>query len=135
MNRKKTNTIQSLQSDIPSYRAITRHGLLLAYSVLIYALSSNPVEMPGASFPGNDKWLHGIAYAVMAWLAWQALQHWPLSHPGRWAWLYAAGYGATDEWHQSFVPGRHADVWDWLADAVGAALLLLIVTSVGRWQR
>ena len=31
-------------------------------------------------------------------------------------------YGATDEWHQSFVPGRDADVRDLVADAVGAAL-------------
>jgi VanZ family protein len=31
-------------------------------------------------------------------------------------------YGATDEVHQYFVPGRNCNAWDWLADTVGAAL-------------
>jgi len=34
--------------------------------------------------------------------------------------LIAAAYGATDELHQYFVPGRQADVADLLADAIGA---------------
>ena len=33
-------------------------------------------------------------------------------------------FGATDEWHQSFVPGREADLLDWLADTSGAALAI-----------
>jgi VanZ family protein len=36
------------------------------------------------------------------------------------AWTIAGAYAATDEWHQSFVPGRSADVHDWYADAIGA---------------
>jgi VanZ family protein len=31
-------------------------------------------------------------------------------------------YGVSDEWHQSFVPGREADPRDVLADAIGAAI-------------
>jgi VanZ family protein len=34
----------------------------------------------------------------------------------------AAGYGAFDEWHQSFVPGRFPDLRDWYADAIGAMI-------------
>jgi len=30
--------------------------------------------------------------------------------------------GALDEWHQRIVPGRSADVFDWVADVVGAWL-------------
>jgi VanZ family protein len=41
--------------------------------------------------------------------------------PALGAWAIAAAYGASDEWHQSFVPGRSADVHDWYADAIGAA--------------
>ena len=33
-------------------------------------------------------------------------------------------YGASDEWHQSFVPGRDADILDWLADTLGASIAL-----------
>lgn len=36
-------------------------------------------------------------------------------------------YGATDEWHQSFVPRRTADVHDLLHDGIGAAIAALAV--------
>jgi VanZ family protein len=29
-------------------------------------------------------------------------------------------YGVSDEVHQAFVPGRNADVFDWVADTTGA---------------
>lgn len=32
----------------------------------------------------------------------------------------AAAYGVSDEFHQSFVPGRTPDVADWMADMAGA---------------
>jgi VanZ family protein len=47
------------------------------------------------------------------------------------AWLIAVGYGVTDEWHQSFVPNRHADVRDVAADAIGA---LAAAVAVGAWS-
>ncbi|MEP0860437.1 MAG: VanZ family protein [Ignavibacterium sp.] len=34
--------------------------------------------------------------------------------------IIAAGYGLLDELHQLFVPGRSAEVLDWVADFVGA---------------
>jgi VanZ family protein len=48
------------------------------------------------------------------------------------AWALSAAYGVTDEWHQSFVPGRTPDVGDWLADAVGAAAGVIVATGVAR---
>ncbi|MEO5339242.1 MAG: VanZ family protein [Magnetococcus sp. MYC-9] len=108
---------------------------LLAYSVMIYFLSSGPVKMPGSGFPGMDKWLHASAYALMAALAWQALRQWPLRCLSCWAWFYTVVYGATDEWHQHFVPGRHADIWDWVADVTGASLFILIRYGMSHWQQ
>lgn len=68
-----------------------------------------------------DKLIHAGLYAVLAalWLwarpdkPWQAL-------------ALASLYGAVDEWHQSWVPGRSADAWDWLADTAGASLVLAL---------
>ena len=34
--------------------------------------------------------------------------------------LLVAGYGALDELTQLLVPLRNADVWDWVADVIGA---------------
>jgi VanZ family protein len=43
------------------------------------------------------------------------------------AWGLAVLYGVSDEWHQSFVPGRTPDFVDILTDAAGAAVGLLFV--------
>ena len=96
---------------------------LFAYCALIFWLSSrSTLPMPELPLPFMDKWIHAAAYAVMGWLAWQAIVH---HRPARGALLLAAlfcsGYGVSDEWHQSFVPGRDADPFDWLADTIGGA--------------
>jgi VanZ family protein len=43
-------------------------------------------------------------------------------------------YALSDEWHQSFVPGRNASLWDALFDAAGtgtgAATYPLILQSI-----
>jgi VanZ family protein len=44
--------------------------------------------------------------------------------------LVVSAFGASDEWHQSFVPGRFTDFWDWLADTLGAAIAVGLYT---RW--
>jgi VanZ family protein len=38
--------------------------------------------------------------------------------------------GAADEIHQIFLPGREAGLDDWLADAVGACLGLILVKRI-----
>jgi len=40
--------------------------------------------------------------------------------------LIGVGYGALDEWHQSFVPGRDVSVADWGADIAGMIIGLLL---------
>jgi VanZ family protein len=42
--------------------------------------------------------------------------------------LMTAVYGALDEWHQSFVPGRFPERADFYADVLGAA-----VAAAGVW--
>ena len=36
--------------------------------------------------------------------------------------LIGTCYALSDEWHQSFVPGREASPWDALFDAVGVGM-------------
>ena len=40
---------------------------------------------------------------------------------------YSSLYGLSDEWHQSFVPGRVADYKDWLADTLGASIAITLL--------
>lgn len=48
-------------------------------------------------------------------------------------------YGLRDEWHQSFVPGRHATLWGVLFDALGVATASvtypLIIKSTPFWKK
>jgi VanZ family protein len=100
----------------------------------IFWLSSQSV-LPGASIiPDwlNYDWLHhGTAYAGLAMVTVRALAGGRLRTVGMaslaGAWTIATVYGFTDEFHQSFVPGRTADPRDLLADGVGAALGLGLV--------
>src|SRR6202011_15289 len=44
--------------------------------------------------------------------------------------LVTSLFGATDEWHQSFTPGRHAGADDWAKDTVSAAVALYLWSKV-----
>lgn len=94
---------------------------------------------------GYPDWLlHAGAYAVLGLTVWYGMGGWtrhPLA-PGALitAFVLASAYGASDEWHQSFVTGRSAAVADWVADSVGAAVGLLAAQAVafaglrGLWE-
>ena len=43
----------------------------------------------------------------------------------------ASFYGITDEFHQRFVAGRSADIADWYADSLGAAIALFACWAWG----
>jgi VanZ family protein len=92
----------------------------------IWILSSQSTLPIVKGFLGVDKVQHLLAYAVLAvgvafWFSrarWKAHAVQTLALAA----CIASLYGATDEVHQYFVQGRSCDVWDWLADTVGAVL-------------
>jgi VanZ family protein len=65
---------------------------------------------------GSDKVAHAFGYAVLGALLARAT-----GRP-RVAIVLATLYGASDEFHQAFVPGRTPDVLDLAADLLGAAV-------------
>jgi hypothetical protein len=77
---------------------------------------------------------HVIGYAILAFLYWRALQ---FSEDRRWAaWLLALLYAMTDEFHQSFVSGRHPTFWDViLFDNFGAFVSLWVVARYRKQKR
>ena len=69
-----------------------------------------------------DKAAHFTMYAVLGWLL---TRHATLP-AGRWvapalALIVASGFGAIDEWHQQYIPGRSTEYADWRADTLGSA--------------
>jgi VanZ family protein len=111
-------------------RAAWAFAPALAYAAVIFALSaqSDPLPFLPREIFLQDKLLHAAEYAVLGGLLVLALRAAGL-RPGvalLAAVVIASAFGATDEFHQSFVPGRTADVADWVADTVGAAVGALI---------
>jgi VanZ family protein len=90
---------------------------------------------------------HAVAYAILCLLIARGLHEHEHEHeheqPGResrpfqWRLLIAslllsALYGASDELHQSLVPGRTPQVFDWMVDVAGAAAGALAYTRTRR---
>lgn len=99
--------------------------LALLWMATIYYLSSHPMPDIDLGFSAQDKLVHLLGYGLLGALLLGALPLREGSYSPRQvalAALIAALYGLTDEWHQSFVPGRNSDALDVLADAVGALL-------------
>ena len=74
----------------------------------------------------SDKTGHLVAYAGLALLCVRAvgggLPRRVVLRAAALALAIAAAYGIFDELHQSFVPGRSADIRDWFADVSGALI-------------
>ena len=103
---------------------------VLLYMGLIFYQSSGPIESATLqAIP--DIVLHGAGYTVLYLLAFWAVHQGLAVVIGRGGyWLPAlitVLFGASDEFHQSFVPGRVASLHDLAADAAGAILGSLLV--------
>ena len=103
---------------------------ILTVSIFILSHQERPPTI------GDDPQLsaiagHLIAYGMLGgalWLAFSSLlRHAPQAALA--AILGAGLYGVVEEIHQSFVPGRHADPWDLLADVVGATIVVLLIAG------
>ena len=95
---------------------------------VIFALSAQPSLDSGLGVVDQigRKLIHFGEYALLCFLWWRALAS--VTTPRRaalLAFLIASGYAATDEFHQTFVDGRHGTPVDWLIDSAGAALVAL----------
>ena len=93
----------------------------LLWAALILMATSTPSEFVPQKASAFDKVAHFGMYAVFAWL----LARHGFGVAGRWlaavlAIIVASGFGAVDEWHQQYIPGRSTEFADWRADSFGA---------------
>lgn len=104
---------------------------------LIWMLSSQsqPIALPDVPF--RDKLAHGLEYGILAVLNLWALRRsfpQPAVRSVVVAVLLTSAWGYLDELHQAFVPGRYADVYDWLADTAGAIVLASLAAIASRMR-
>ena len=87
--------------------------------------------------PGVQNVLHVPVYAALAWSWHWAFRAWVDSAKATaiGACTIALAYGALDEWHQSFVPGRLASLTDIALNAVGTALGMWLAARATRREQ
>ena len=95
---------------------------------VIFAFSAQPSLDSGLGTIDliGRKLIHFAEYALLCFLWWRALA--TVTSPRKaavWAFLIASGYAVSDEFHQTFVEGRHGSPLDWLIDSAGAAAAAL----------
>jgi VanZ family protein len=105
---------------------------------VIFALSAQPSLDSGLGLIDTvgRKLIHFAEYALLCFLWWRALV--TVTSPGRaalFAFLLASGYAATDEYHQTFVEGRHGSPIDWAIDSAGAAVAALRLRTARTRER
>jgi VanZ family protein len=115
-----------------------RWGPALVYMAAIFVVSgvANLGPLPANT---SDKVGHFAAYSLLGWLLLRAFAGAAWSgysgRAGLYAWGASSVYAMTDEFHQRFVAGRSADVRDWVADVLGAALGVAVTLTVVAWLR
>ncbi len=105
----------------------------IAYALLIFFLSSLSGDKTEKLylFKHSDKIIHLAEYAILCFLVSKTLSFTLKNNIKRYvplfAILIALLYAISDEFHQSFVPGRSAEVYDVFADGMGAVLSQIIL--------
>jgi len=89
---------------------------------IIFYLSSYPSPTKVELIPYFDKLVHIVEYGVLASLVYLALRDTGVAthHLFGPTFMIAFLYGVSDEIHQYFVPGRDAELFDIMADGIGA---------------
>ncbi|MEO2075939.1 MAG: VanZ family protein [Bacillus sp. (in: firmicutes)] len=73
---------------------------------------------------------HVTVFGILAFLLFKSLEIYRLSYIS--AWILTFLYAISDEYHQSFMPGRGPSFRDVLIDSSGALLALLLVWLVNK---
>ena len=125
-------------------RAVTRTQRIVRLAVLVVWMllitywsdqTSLPIDTPEIRlvlFNLQHRLAHLVAYGLLGLLANWAFEGWRR----RWLWamVLTTVFAATDELHQSHVPGRHPGVDDWLFDIFSAAVALYVWPRLRRRQ-
>jgi hypothetical protein len=108
-------------------------------AILIMAIIFIASAIPGNDIPGFGVWDfivkkggHMLGYALLASACYHALNNGRLSR--KWLFVFslciAALYAASDEWHQTFTPGRKGTPLDVGVDLIGGTIGILVSSWV-----
>lgn len=116
-------------------RWLSLWGPVLGLMLLLFAASAQRGGLGSAI--GWDKLAHALAYAGLGLVTIRAC-HGGTSDlrlgPTLLALALTVSYGAFDEWHQTYVPGRVSSLGDLAADGVGAVAAIPIAMLLARFK-
>jgi len=97
---------------------------------VIFAFSAQPSLNSGLGLVDQvgRKVIHFAEYGLLCFLWWRPLK--TVTNPRGavlLAFVLASAFAITDEFHQTFVEGRHGTPVDWLIDSAGAGLVAVIL--------
>ena len=96
--------------------------LTIGYMFLITLLSHVPQEgLPKLDLDGIDYFFHFAEYSILGFLLFKSITSDELLtfHPFYGSLLIGISFAILDEFHQSFVPGRHMSSIDMIFDSLG----------------
>jgi len=105
---------------------------VIIWALVIFSFSSLPTKKV-ADFYLQDflikKTAHVVEFAIFATLFYRAIVAYGIFEKmaGGYSVLVSFVYGATDEFHQSFTPGREPRARDVVFDTIGATLAIYII--------
>ncbi len=100
--------------------------------MIVLASGRSQIAAP-PGVPGVDKLGHFLVFGLLASVVVRSpgrRRAWPLC-----AVVLVSFFGISDEFHQSFTPGRSVEFADWLADTLGAALAVALYANWGAYRR
>ena len=104
-------------------------AIIFALAIFIASAQSH-IDLPNLGFAFNDKIYHAFAYFIFGLTILLALDKNSKTLTTKELIIYmlciGCLYAASDEYHQSFVWGRTADFFDWVADSIGIILSIPI---------
>jgi len=129
-NNSALSKTQSRSAKIKTYIFFHLPWQLLALLIFILSSISND-DLPALAFHVSDKLSHFVVFGIFSILLYRSLIRAESNlirlNAFKFSVLFSSLYGALDEIHQLFVPGRFASVGDWIADSLGIILLFLYI--------
>ncbi|MEJ5364480.1 MAG: VanZ family protein [Desulfosoma sp.] len=108
---------------------------VLCYAFFITAMSHEPLR--GVRLPVSGNAFHPIVYACLAvflgWLMISLLYRRLFVPFGFWVLAPGTLFAISDEWHQSWVPGRCSSALDVFLDVMGLGIGIGVVIFLQRW--
>ena len=110
-------------------------AILVSCGIFFISHQTNP-HMPDLGFDFGDKLLHALAYFIYGISLIMFIQANFRTMSRKQILIAALGFGLlfglSDEYHQSFIPGRMAGIDDWIADSIGILISLLLINPIKR---